>query len=170
MKKTIILAGLIAIGATASFAQSTNLHTNALPGTYQGRLQRLNPEEERQKLQNMTQEERKAYLEKQAELRKQGVAQGRARQEDFLKNLGINPEEFRTNSPAVNRAKLQEASAKKLEELSKKKESGTTLTPEEQGLFMRLERMKNASARPVRAVQPPVSPKPAAAAPATEAK
>ena len=80
-------------------------------------------------------------------------------QNDFLKSLDINAEEFKKLPPMEQRAKVKEAVAKKLPELEKQKADGT-LSEQDQRFLVRLQMMQRnlTNHPPIKPMTAPVQP------------
>lgn len=140
-----LAAGLIAFCAPAVFADDAK---DAKPAD------KPNREELREKLKNMTPEERRDYIQKHRDelkdLRGPGGpgAPGGFNREDmekrraeFAKKLGLDPEELKKLKPEEARAKIKEAVEKRTAELEKKQTDGT-ITDEEKKALERMKEMK----------------------------
>lgn len=98
----------------------------------------------REKLKDLTPEERAAKLKEFREKNPQAGASIEKRMEEMkkmYKDLGLNQEELQKLSPEERRAKIKEAADKKMAELEKKKTAGT-LTDSDKETLQRLEQRK----------------------------
>ncbi len=103
-----------------------------------------NREDVREKLKNMTPEEREAKMKEFREKNPEAAANYEKRAEEmkkFTKDLGLKPEEIQKLSPEERREKIKAAVEKKTAELQKKKEAGT-LTDADKDLLKRLDERK----------------------------
>lgn len=103
--------------------------------------ERPNREEIREKLQNLSPEEREAKAKEFREKRPEASAAMEKRRNEALKDLGLNPEELKKLPEAERREKMKEAADKKLAELQKKKTDGS-ITDSEKQTLQRLEQRK----------------------------
>jgi len=107
---------------------------------------RPNREELREKLKNMTPEERAAKIKELRGANPKGGPSAANRGEDMkrmLKDLGLDQAELQKLSPEERRAKIKEAADKKVAELEKKKGAGT-LTDAEKETLQRMEQRRKA--------------------------
>lgn len=104
---------------------------------------RPNREELREKFQNLSPEERAAKAKEFREKNPEASAKMEERRDQMLKDLGLSAEEFKKLSESERRAKIAEATTKKLAELQKKKKDGT-LTDSEKTMLERMEQRKKA--------------------------
>ena len=105
---------------------------------------RPNREELREKLKDLTPEERAAKIKEFREKNPQAGPSMEKRAEEMkklFKDLGLNQEELQKLSPEERRAKIKEAADKKMAELEKKKTAGT-LTDADKETLQRLEQRK----------------------------
>ncbi len=103
--------------------------------------QKPNREELREKLKDLTPEEREAKMKEFREKHPEAAAKRREEMEKMGKALGLNREEMEKLPPEERRAKYKEAADKKMTELQKKKTDGT-ITAEETELLGKLEHQK----------------------------
>lgn len=105
----------------------------------------------REKLRNMTPEERKQWMKDHPEVAKR-IEQNRGNMDKsreyyektrgVLERAGLKPEEMKNLPSAERRAKVKEAIDKRVADLEKKKSDGTGLTEQEQSDLDTLNRMK----------------------------
>lgn len=132
-KLIYLTAGLMAF----SMPQLTRGEDTKPPG-------RPNREELREKLKDLTPEERAAKIKEFRDKNPQAVPSLEKRAEEmkkFVKDLGLNQEELQKLSPEERRAKIKEAADKKTTELEKKKAAGT-LTDADKETLQRLEQRR----------------------------
>lgn len=101
-------------------------------------------EEQREKFQNLSPEEREAKLKEYREKHPEAAAGMEKRAEEmkkFAKDLGLKPEEMQKLSPEERREKFKAAVEKKSAELEKKKAAGT-LTDADKDLLKRIDERK----------------------------
>ncbi len=106
--------------------------------------ERPNREELREKLKNLTPEERQAKLKELREKHPEGAANLERRGEEMkkmAKDLGLDPEELKKLPEDERRAKVKAAAEKKLTELQKKKTDGS-ITDSEKETLEKLEMRK----------------------------
>ncbi len=138
MKKFNLLAvaaGLLILSSPAAlFADDTSDNKPAdKPNT-----------ELREKLRNMTPEERKQWMKGHPEVAKR-IEQNRGNFEKnraVLERAGLKPEEMKDLPPAERRAKVKEAIDTRVADLEKKKSGGTALTEQEQSDLDTLNQLK----------------------------
>ena len=101
--------------------------------------ERPNREELREKLQNLSPEEREAKMKEFREKHPEATANFEKRRDEAMKDLGLNPEELKKLPESERREKIKEAAEKKLAELKKKSADGT-ITDSEKQMLTNLER------------------------------
>jgi hypothetical protein len=80
--------------------------------------------------------------------------QGAQQRGEFMKSLGLDPQEMKGLTPEQRQAKMKEAIDKKMTELQKKKADGT-ITEQEQTQLDRLQKMKDHTGHPHKDAQKP---------------
>lgn len=131
-----VVAGLLILGSPAALrADDTSDNKPA---------EKPSPEL-REKLRNMSQEERKQWIKDHPEVAKR-IQQSRGnfeKNKPVLERAGIKPEELKDLSPAERRAKVKEAVDARIADLEKKKTNGNALTEQEQSDLDALNQMKS---------------------------
>lgn len=131
-----VAAGLLILGTSAAFAEDTTSDNKP--------ADKPSPEL-REKLRNMTQEERQQYFKDHPELAKQFQQQRQAAFEKMrpaLERAGVNVEELKGLTQAERREKLQPLVEKRIADLEKKKTDGTALTEQEEEDLNSLKQLK----------------------------
>jgi len=129
-----VAAGLLILSSAALLADDTS---DKKPADKSGT-------ELREKLRNMSPEERKQYFKDHPDEAKR-IQQNRGNFEknrEVLTRAGINPEEMKNLQPQERRTKVKEVIDKRVTELEKKKTDGTALTEQEQSDLDALKQMK----------------------------
>lgn len=135
-----VAAGLLILGTPAALLADDTSTTK--PGDKPG-------PELREKLRNMTPEERKQWLKDHPDVAKR-FEQNRGNFEknrEVLQRAGVSPEQLKDVPPAERRAKVKELIDKRVADLEKKKSDGTALTEQEQSDLDALQKMKGAMDR-----------------------
>lgn len=104
----------------------------------------------REKLRNMTPEERRQYIKDHPEIAKRFEQQRQAAMEKVrpaLERAGVNVEELKGLTPAERREKVQPLVDKRIADLEKKKTDGTALTEQEEEDLTSLKQLKQMAQR-----------------------
>lgn len=135
-----VAAGLLLLGTSAAFADDT---TDNKPAD------KPSPEL-REKLRNMSPEERRQYIKDHPELAKQFQQQRQAMFEKIrpaLERAGVNVDELKGLTQAERREKIQPLVEKRIADLEKKKADGTALTEQENDDLNSLKQLKQMVSR-----------------------
>ena len=103
-------------------------------------------EELREKLKDMSPEERRKYLQEHRPANGPGNGDPSQRREEFAKRLGLDPAEMEKLSPQERQAKMKEAVEKKIADLEKQKADGT-ISEQDGRILERLKQMSKIGSR-----------------------